>query len=48
MEDIEMADWKWKGKFSLRGNYTLNQKLACFVLDLKIINTFLKSNICIL
>ena len=25
-----------------------NQKLACFVLYLKIINTFLKNNICIL
>ena len=27
--------------------YTPNQKLACFVLYLKIINTFLKNNICI-
>ena len=26
----------------LRGNYTPNQKLACFVLCLKIINTFWK------
>ena len=25
-----------------------NQKLPCFVLNLKIINTFLKTNICIL
>ena len=32
----------------LRGNCTPNQKLACFVLYLKIINTFLKNNICIL
>ena len=29
---------------SLRGYYTPNQKLACFVLYLKIINTFLKNN----
>ena len=28
--------------YSLRGYYTPNQKLACFVLFLKIINTFLK------
>ena len=32
----------------LKGYYTLNQKLTCFVLYLKIINTFLKTNICIL
>ena len=31
-----------------RGYYIPNQKLACFVLYLKIINTFLKNNICIL
>ena len=34
--------------FSFKGNYTHNQELACFVLYLKIINTFLKNNICIL
>ena len=33
---------------SLRGNCTPNQKLACFLLYLKIINTFLKNNICTL
>ena len=32
----------------LRWNWTPNQKLACFVLYLKIINTFLKNNIYIL
>ena len=32
----------------LRGNFTHNQKLACFVLYLKIINTILKNNMCIL
>ena len=39
-----------KAKFilTIRGNCTPNQKLACFVLLLKIINTFLKNNICIL
>ena len=30
---------------TLRGNYTLNQKWACFVFCLKTINTFLKNNI---
>ena len=30
-----------------RGYCTLNQKLACFVLYIKMINTFLKNNICI-
>ena len=30
--------------FILRGYYTPNLKLACFVLYLKIINTFLKNN----
>ena len=33
---------------SWRGNCTPNQKLASFVLYLKIINIFLKNNICIL
>ena len=32
---------------ALRGYYTPNQKLTCFVLYLKIINTFLKNNVCI-
>ena len=32
---------------ALRGNCTPNQKLACFVCYLKIINTFLKNDICI-
>ena len=32
----------------LREYYTPNKKIACFVLDLKIINTLLKNNICIL
>ena len=31
----------------LRGYYYPNQKVACFVLCLKIINTFLKIDICI-
>ena len=31
-------------KILLRGNCTPNQKLTCFVLYLKIINTFLKTN----
>ena len=30
-----------------KGNCTPNQNLACFVLYLKIIHTFLKYNICI-
>ena len=30
--------------FVFRGCYTPNQKLACFVLYVKIINTFLKNN----
>ena len=34
--------------YCLRENCTPNQKLACFVLYLKIINTSLKNNICIL
>ena len=33
---------------TLQGQSTPNQKLACFVLYLKIINTFLKNNICTL
>ena len=33
---------------ALRGYCTPDQKLACFVLYLKIINTFLKNNLCIL
>ena len=33
---------------ALRGNYTPNQKLACFVHYFQIINTFLKNNICII
>ena len=33
---------------SLRGNCTPNQELSCFVLYLKIINTFLKNDMCIL
>ena len=32
----------------LTGYYTPNQKLACLVMYLKIINTFLKNNVCIL
>ena len=32
----------------LKGELHPNQKLACFVLYLKIINTFLKKKICIL
>ena len=32
----------------LRGYCTRNQKLACFVFYLKIINTFLKTDTCIL
>ena len=35
----------FKNGCDLRGCYTPNQKLACFVLYLKIIITFLKSNI---
>ena len=36
-------------KWGIKGETALpNQKLACFVLYLKIINTFLKNNICIL
>ena len=35
-------------KQTLRGYCTSYQKLACFVLYFKIINTFLKNNICIL
>ena len=34
--------------FQLMGNYTFDQKLACFVLYLKIINIFLKNDICFL
>ena len=33
---------------ALRGYCTPNQKLACFVLYLKVINIFLKNNTCIL
>ena len=33
---------------ALRGYYTPNQKVACFVLYLKIINTVMKNYICIL
>ena len=32
----------------IKGELTPNQKLACFVLYLKIINTILKNDICIL
>ena len=35
-------------QYSLRGYCTPDQKLACFVLYLKIINTSLKNNICII
>ena len=38
----------YKKKHSFRGNCTPNQKLACFVLYLKIVNTFLKKNVRIL
>ena len=34
--------------WALRGTAPPTPKLACFVLYLKIINTFLKNNICIL
>ena len=37
-----------KGVWNWRGYCTPNQKLPCFVLSLKIINTFLKINISIL
>ena len=33
---------------SLKGHYTPNLKLACFVCYLKIVNTFLKNIVCIL
>ena len=36
------------GVVSLSGFYTLIKKLACFMLYLKIVNTFLINNICIL
>ena len=32
----------------VKGIDTPNQKLACFVIVLKIINTFMKNNMCIL
>ena len=32
----------------LRGNCTPNKKLACFVLHLKIVNTFMQNNVYIL
>ena len=35
-------------KVELRGYCTTNQKLACFVLYLKIFNIFLKTDMCIL
>ena len=40
-----MFYWKQTFKSELKGYYTTNQKLACFVLYLKIINTFLKNDI---
>ena len=32
---------------AVKGNYTPSQKVACFVLNLEIIKTFLNNNICI-
>ena len=43
----QLGEHQW-GFCELRGNCTLNQKLAFFVLYLKIVNIFLKNDICIL
>ena len=40
--------WVHHGNVSLKGVLHLLPKLVCFVLYLKLINTFLKNNICIL
>ena len=49
LKSTEIAMWggdvHWVSP--LRGYYTPNQKLACFVLYLKIINTFLQNSTCI-
>ena len=44
---IYSKEYAYTAAVLLRGNCTPNQKLACFVLQLKIINTFWKNNICI-
>ena len=42
------VSFKWINPLGLRGYCTSYQKLACFVLYLKIINNFLKNKVCIL
>ena len=42
---VRITDYSFN--YSCKSNCTPNQKLACFVLYLKIINTFLKNNRCI-
>ena len=39
---LDSADYGYLVQGNLRGNSTPNQKLACFALHLKIVNTFLK------
>ena len=48
VDNIYFSCTFYQQKYVLRGYCTSYQKLACFVLYLKIINTFLKNNICIL
>ena len=43
-----LQEGKYLNWANLRGYCTPKQKLACFVLYLKIINTFLKNNVYIL
>ena len=42
----EIYEWTYHayGKFFIKGYCTPNQKLACFVPYLKIVNTFMKNN----
>ena len=42
---LQVQSLTWQ---ALRGNCTPNQKLACFVLYLKIVNTFVQHNVYIL
>ena len=44
-DEIVQYDTGWE---ALRENCTPNKKWACFVFYIKIINTVLKNNICIL
>ena len=47
-EPLSLSRHKMIGSRLTKGYYTPNQKCACFVLYLKIINNLFKNDICIL